>query len=121
MFYIKKFIKIYKYPQREFSAAIIKDIKKKNIIGELLDCPCGTGETSYHFSNISDKINVTAIDIDINQIELGKKNFGENITFKIQPIISALRSKKYSIICIINSLFLFENAKEVLNLEIKYL
>ena len=96
-------------------------LKKKNIIGELLDCPCGTGETSYHFSNISDKITVTAIDIDINQIEFGRKAFGDNITFKIQSIISTLKTNKYAIICIINSLFLFKNAKEVLNLAFRSL
>lgn len=112
---VTRWLAPYQYPQRVFANEIIKLIAKKDTVTlTILDCPCGNGEVSYHLSKLP-RASVTGVDIEEQAIANAVRNFkNPNLEFKTADIFDILSgTKKYDVICIVNSLFLLPKHNEL--------
>lgn len=114
---LKKFLLKYNYPQFLFG----KQIRKRlNSLGNnykiIIDCPCGNGETSFQLSKIA-SAKIIAADISEEAIKNAKQNFStSNIQFLVSDIGSVIKTNpNYDAFCLINSLFLFDEAEKILS------
>ncbi len=115
--FIRKTVAPYHYPQYIFARHIIKELTGKNKLDVIVDAPCGNGETAFLIAK-SLKRKVYAYDISEKCISTAKNNFKNcNVHFEQLDIINlGARHEKIDVWCIINSLFLFSNAEEILKL-----
>ena len=106
----------YNYPQRVFGKETAKYILAHFPDTKLIvDCPCGNGETTWHLSQINN-VRILASDISNEAIKSAQANFSnKNIDYSCKDISESITSlKEDSVFCLINSLFLFPNAVQVL-------
>ncbi len=113
---LKRFLLRYNYPQFLFGKHIIRFIKRNVKDCKLIiDCPCGNGEIAGHLSELI-TANVIAADISDEAIKNAQENFHQqNIRFINKDIETVLKTElNYDVFCIVNSLFLFEEADKIL-------
>ena len=115
--YLRNFILKYRYPQYIFSKAINKYLDKINF-NKIIDIPCGNGITTYWLSKSKKNISIIGCDQSEQEIKFAKENLkSSGIHFEIDDIFRRLDVKEeFDIICIINSLFCFENNELILSL-----
>jgi trans-aconitate methyltransferase len=107
----------FNYPQRVFAMKIIGMMNRYKASPDLLiDCPCGNGETSYHFSFAAKQ--VLAADLSKESIQNARENFARpNVEFKVADIKEIIQSSPMAgVFCLLNSLFLMDNAEDILKL-----
>lgn len=107
------------YPQSVFGRACVNELRTNSLEHPLLDIPCGRGETTYMFAKAFPTISILGVDIDENRIlEARKRYSAPNLEFTVGDIEATLRQKpvpEIGAICVINSLFLFDDPDSVLN------
>ena len=112
---IVKWMAKYFYPQNCFAASITQHLPKNKAL-VLIDCPCGNGETTYHFARIP---RATVRGYDLNDESLGnaRRHFSlPNLTYEQQDIRSLVtESPHFDAFCIINSLYCFPDCERVLS------
>jgi trans-aconitate methyltransferase len=110
-----KWMAKYFYPQNCFAASITRNLPKNKAL-VLIDCPCGNGETTYHFARIP---RATVRGYDLNDESLGnaRRHFtAANLTYEKQDIRSVVaESPRFDAFCIINSLYCFPDCERVLS------
>ena len=110
-----KWMAKYFYPQNCFAASITRNLPKNKAL-VLIDCPCGNGETTYHFARIP---RATVRGYDLNDESLGNalRHFtAANLTYEKQDIRSVVaESPRFDAFCIINSLYCFPDCERVLS------
>lgn len=106
------------YPQNVFAKSIKKQISN-NVGIQIVDVPCGNGETSWNFST-NKKCKVYGYDISEDSIRIAKQRFkSNNLEFEVSSIFDALnKHSSINYICIINSLFLLPSPEKILDLAI---
>jgi SAM-dependent methyltransferase len=107
----------YNYPQRVFGHTVLNYIKNKTQnVTLIIDCPCGNGETTWHISKF-ENAKILASDISEGSIKIAKQNYtAPNIEFSCNDITKSIDLlANNSVFSLINSLFLFPNAIDVLN------
>lgn len=109
------------YPQVVFASSIVSELKRivilKNKTSNIIDIPCGNGETSYELSKLKN-VKVEGYDIVENCIKNAKKSYqNDNLVFEQGNIFDILEKKSnIDALCIINSFFLLPNRIELLHL-----
>jgi ubiquinone/menaquinone biosynthesis C-methylase UbiE len=110
-----KWMAKYFYPQNCFAASITRNLPKNKAL-VLIDCPCGNGETTYHFARIP---RATVRGYDLNDESLGnaRRHFtATNLIYEKQDIRSVVaESPRFDAFCIINSLYCFPDCERVLS------
>src|SRR5690606_1437872 len=109
------------YPQFVFSREIRKKLIQKsangNSVNSVLDCPCGSGITTFNLAKWFPRVNFIGVDLDKEAISFAKSNnYLENLNFFHDDILKYLKkSPSFNIICLINSLFLFEDPLKIMS------
>jgi SAM-dependent methyltransferase len=103
-----------RYPQSLFTEKIKNCIP--NGIKSIIDAPCGNGETTYELAQYFSNTQWKGIDISKENISRAKKNYSlPNLTFEKADIHKFVEnSEKFEVFCLINSLFLLPNPKELI-------
>ena len=106
------------YPQYVFSKEIKRLLKtrKVNYPRSIIDCPCGSGITTYNLAKWFPKDKFYGVDLDLEAINSAQSSFKfPNLQFEHNDIFDFLETaQKVDVICLINSLFLFENPQKLL-------
>ncbi|MES2133082.1 MAG: class I SAM-dependent methyltransferase [Bacteroidota bacterium] len=113
---MKHWLSEFIYPQCVFGKELVSYIDQNLSETKLIiDCPCGNGETTHHLSKATGA-SVLGIDLSSESIKTAKNNYkGTNISFMCADIKESVAFiKSNSTYCLINSLFLFDNASEIL-------
>ncbi len=113
---LKKILLKFNYPQRVFGNEALNYIRENLENTKLIiDCPCGNGETTWHLSKIKNA-RIVAADISAESIQRAKTYYSaSNIEFSCKDIKDCIQGiENKSVFCLINSLFLFPNAAEIL-------
>ncbi len=110
----------HQYPQKVFGTSVRKQIAayQKGQNWDVLDAPCGNGETTYLISKLPN-INIHGVDVNAQSIETAKGNFkADNLKYECGDIFSHLEQARgrYNAMCIINSLYLFQDQERLLQL-----
>ena len=110
-----KWMAKYFYPQNCFAASIKRHLPKHEAF-ILIDCPCGNGETSYHFARIP-RASVRGYDIDDESLRNARRHFtAPTLTYEKQDIRSLVaESPRFDAFCIINSLYCIPDCERVLS------
>ena len=113
---LKRFLLRYNYPQFLFGKQIVRFVKRHVKDCKLIiDCPCGNGEIAGHLSQLN-MVNIIGADISEDAIKNAQENFhDQNIRFIAKGIDTVLKTDlNYDVFCIVNSLFLFDEADKIL-------
>lgn len=114
----------YHYPQYVFGKSISKEmlLMDKDNITCIVDAPCGNGEVAYHLS-YSLKRRVFAYDISEECIKMASLHFSNPLTVfeKLDIRFMEIKHQQIDVWCIVNSLFLFKDAGNILQTAYKVL
>ncbi len=112
----QRFLFQFSYPQFQFSNAISKEVNiNDKELNNIIDAPCGNGETSYLIAKNCNK-QVEGFDLDSDSIMNAKTNFGRpNLSYGQADIHAlVLKKEKFEVFCMINSLFLLPRVDDLL-------